>query len=274
MENIKLFIIEDEYLVRELIKKCLNWYELNIEIVGESGYPDEALELIDKSKPDIILSDICMPIKDGIEVCEEVVQKYPDIVIIMLTGYDKFEYAKRSVRLGAFDFILKPIDDLILKDTILKASEVIRKSRKQKKYFDRLLEENYRNKISEGNQIINNSDELKEILKGEEHVLINDIKTYIDENTTNEELGLSFIADRFYVNRSYLSRIFKEKFGETFTDYLNNRRITLALTLLQSTNFKAYEIADKVGFSNADYFGKCFKKKMGISVNEFRNRFN
>lgn len=104
---LKVIIVDDEYLIRNLIRMKVNWEEVNMEMVGEAGNAEQALELVDKLKPDIIFTDICMPAMDGIELSRRIVEKYPYIKIIIVTGYDDFEYARSSIKLGISDFILK-----------------------------------------------------------------------------------------------------------------------------------------------------------------------
>lgn len=113
MENsrIRVLIVDDEYLVRNLLRKCINWEYLNMDIVAEAADANEALELVRQHSPDIIITDIYMPIIDGITFSEHVLKNRPDTKIVILTGYDDFNYAQRSIRAGVSDYLLKPIDD-------------------------------------------------------------------------------------------------------------------------------------------------------------------
>ncbi len=122
---LKLIIVDDEYLVRDLFKRCLNWEELNVEIIGEAAGAREALELIDQDIPDIIFTDIYMPYMDGIELSRIIKEKYPWIKIVILTGHEEFEYAKRSIQIGVTDFLLKPIHDDEIKKVVLDLKEKI-----------------------------------------------------------------------------------------------------------------------------------------------------
>lgn len=123
-EKMKLVIVDDEVLIRELLKVCINWEELGVEIVGEASDALEAIELVDSVMPDIVLTDVCMPFMDGIELGKCIIEKYPNIRIVILTGYDEFEYAKRSIKVGISDFLLKPINE----DEIIKViSNIIEK---------------------------------------------------------------------------------------------------------------------------------------------------
>jgi Response regulator containing CheY-like receiver domain and AraC-type DNA-binding domain len=110
-ELLNVLLIDDESLIRDLLRRCICWNEMGMRIVGEAGTAEEAVKLVDRLAPDIIFTDICMPLMDGIEFSRQTLLKYPFIKIIIVTGYDKFDYAKRSIKAGVSDFISKPIDD-------------------------------------------------------------------------------------------------------------------------------------------------------------------
>lgn len=109
-QPLKVLIVDDERLIRNLLKMRINWKELGMEIVGEAASALEALTMIDEIVPDIIFTDICLPCMDGIEFSRVVTEKYPHIRIVVITGHDEFEYAKSCVKLGISDFVLKPIN--------------------------------------------------------------------------------------------------------------------------------------------------------------------
>jgi two-component system response regulator YesN len=93
---------------------------------------------------------------------------------------------------------------------------------------------------------------------------------YIHKNISNSDLTLTRIAKEFCQNPSYLSRIFKQKFGVSFVDYITRTRIETAIYLIRKTDLKSYEVCDKIGISDPNYFSKCFKKYTGMSVNDFK----
>lgn len=115
MEKLKVLIVDDEHLIRNLLKMRIDWEKQGLTIVGEASNAHEALALVEQLQPDIIFTDIYMPSINGIELSERVLEKYPEIKIVVVTGHDEFEYAHQSIKLGIADFILKPIhaSDLI-----------------------------------------------------------------------------------------------------------------------------------------------------------------
>lgn len=99
---------------------------------------------------------------------------------------------------------------------------------------------------------------------------ISDIVQYINSNATDPNLSLTKVASTFYMNPSYLSRIFRQVTGFTFVEYITRTRINIALKLFKETDLKGYEIGEKVGIHDPNYFGKCFKKCTGMSLNSYR----
>ena len=104
----KVLIVEDEFIMRQGMKHMIEWEKEGFTIVGEATNGQEALELIDTLKPHIIISDIVMPILNGVDFSKIIQEKHPDIQIIILSSYDNFEYVKDTFLNGAIDYILKP----------------------------------------------------------------------------------------------------------------------------------------------------------------------
>ncbi len=127
---IKVVIVDDEYLERNLLKKCIDWTSLNMKIVGEAQDATEALDLICRESPDILFTDIQMPGTDGIGLSEFAFKKFPEIHVVVITGFDKFEYAQRSIKAGISDFLLKPIDGEEVQRTAVKLKKRIENDRK------------------------------------------------------------------------------------------------------------------------------------------------
>lgn len=261
---IKVMIVDDEYLIRNLIKNCIDWNKIGIDIIAEASNAVETLNLINKEKPNIILTDINMPMTDGLDMSKCILEKYPDIKIIVITGYNEFEYAKRSIKIGVSDFILKPIDEDELQSSILKLKkEILAEHSKTREYKD------IKEKMVTFNDIINLGDNYE----AEDKTLnVEQIKRFIVKNISNRDLSLKLVADYFYVNSSYLSRIFKEKTEETFSEYIMNTKMKIAIEMLNNSNAKAYEISKKIGIDDPNYFSNWFKKYTGVSIKEYKKQ--
>ena len=106
----RVFLVDDEFLQRALVKKTVDWNSLGMEICGEAEDGEEALKKILEEKPDILIMDINIPYMNGIEVSKKVKVIFPEIQVIILTAYGEFEYAREALSFGAVSFVLKPLD--------------------------------------------------------------------------------------------------------------------------------------------------------------------
>jgi len=113
---------------------------------------------------------------------------------------------------------------------------------------------------------------ITEALSSKNNSTVAQIKNYLDENFKDIELTLKVVADKFYINSSYLSRIFKKGTGISFSEYLTKIRIENATIMLKIEDYKAYQLAQMVGIPDPNYFVKCFKKITGISFAEYKNK--
>lgn len=525
---LKVMLVDDEENERNLLRICINWNELGMEIIGEASSAREALDTLDEINPDIIITDIRMPFMDGLEFSKIVVETYPYIKVMVLTAHEEFEYAKEGIKVGVADFLLKPIKRSELKNALTNLKNKIESERLYKNEFNELkkqLEDNFpyikerflnelvqnsllteylENKLSyfsledfkhfvqvalieyentdkevfeeqkvllgmkcteiikkyfkednrieiftdNGQRIVilsgNDNIELIECCEQIKAMIINRLKCYVSigvgnvycdikdlkrsyseacealnykvlygknnvisfadtninenswstntdeiskigfyvktgigekaieqvhlifkdfyhtglksidqiritsinivtvllnaitelglnyndiftdgslpydkilkidtvpdmdnyitgiitdivnsvkvirtrktnkviseiidsmqENLENPDLSLSSIAKEFYLNSSYLSRTFKQETGCTFVEYLTKLRIEKALNLFKETELMLYEVAEKVGIPDPNYFGKCFKKYVGMSVNDYKKQ--
>lgn len=125
---IKVLIIDDEPIIREGLRRTIDWRRLQCDVVGEAENGVEALEKIDRLIPDIIITDIMMPGLNGLEVTRYIRENHPNTKIIFLTGYNNFNFAQQAIKLGAFDFVLKPTNSSELENTIASARDQIIRS--------------------------------------------------------------------------------------------------------------------------------------------------
>lgn len=519
--SIKVLLVDDEKLERVLIRNGYDWEGNGFEIVGEAGSGEEAMEYMLHRKPQIVLTDISMPHMDGLELSEKILDFDPSCRIIIVTGYREFDYARRAVKIGIEDFLLKPVNISEVAELAGKIKEKIQQEEKEvraaeelkasvladqdivmESFFQRLVErriaeeearrklmlyncenimqgctclnikrkedeeegvstkhnqvialikeQNYQNVIcfthymqnillyftgsddgkieevaralhealgnrlgiaatigiSQWNQgfsgiadafeesqkalsaavflgrdrcvtyqeyeeVMNQNKNKKEIdwenflfavhnclydkvedyrneyvdlirsagvtdmeylrlmtmnmltragstlnkygmslsqLMGEEtlykevrHInsvdeissylervierimeyhesrkrkqgnkVVEEAAAYIGENLFNPELSLRLVAANIYSNESYLSRVFKKEKGISLIEYILKKRIEESIRLLNTTDLKVYEIAERIGFRDSHYFSICFKKLMGVTVKEFK----
>lgn len=124
MNLYKVILVDDEEEIRKGIIRKIRWEELGFLIVGEAENGLEALEVIEKTSPDLVISDIKMPFMDGIKLTSEIHERFPTIKVIILSGFDDFEYAREALRLGVIRYILKPINSIEM-NTLLREIKVV-----------------------------------------------------------------------------------------------------------------------------------------------------
>ena len=138
---IKVFLVEDEYAIREGIKKSVDWEKDGFELVGEAGDGEVAFPKILKSKPDILITDIRMPFMDGLELSKLVKKELPGIRIVVLSGYDDFNYAKEAISIGVEEYILKPVSGDNLMKELKRIAETIISERQEEEVRQKYLKE-------------------------------------------------------------------------------------------------------------------------------------
>lgn len=141
MNEIKVFLVEDEMVIRRGIKNSIDWEKEGYIFCGEASDGELAYPMIIKEKPDILITDIRMPFMDGLELCKLVKKELPDIKILILSGYDEFDYAKEAIRLGVTEYLLKPISSGKLLEALNGVSESIRREKEDKDLVHKYMEE-------------------------------------------------------------------------------------------------------------------------------------
>jgi len=227
-------IVDDEYLVRQLLRMSVNFKAHGFAIVAEASDGEEALSIIEEQEIDVVFVDICMPVMDGITLSREIKKYNKDIEIIILTGHGDLTRARESIHIGVSDFLLKPVKIADVNQALVKL-----------------------------NGTFSNVSYIKS-------KLIRQVINWIMDNLDNPELSLHLAAATFFVSNSYLSRKFKQEIGETFKNYLLKLKINKAKELIETTELLNYQIAEKVGIDNPNYLCYCFKKIVNLSMTEYR----
>lgn len=403
----KMIVIDDEYLVRLGIRETIDWKVHQIEIVGEADNGLEGLRLIETLKPDIVLTDIKMPVMDGIELIKRI--KDYDCIPVILSGYKDFDYAKETLENGAYSYLLKPIDNDELVAVVTQALRKLLDQRKKNRYLQhldyqlphlgkRLLKQLVEGAFNELEEVLHSlrlyeiplpeegrliyaeaydvdrlykEEDVKEALatfysllsgrlekEGIDHFGFSDeselvllVKGITDRelaerieacliryeqdhrvvlsigisdpyvclshlpkhyeqavqasrsklfptlNTVSvynshikkykpqviqamkyiadhyhENLTVKAVADALYISDSYLMHLFRENVGKTFNEVLTEYRMLMAKKLLLTHQYKVYEIAEMVGYSDVKYFSQVFRKYEGMSPSEFAER--
>ncbi len=134
----KVFLVDDEVVIREGIRESFPWDETPYTLVGEAPDGEMALPMIRDTNPDIVITDIKMPFMDGIELCRMLRTQMPWIGIIILSGYDEFEYARQCLQLGVMEYLLKPIDSEELRKNLDKVRVRLEEEKKQREHAESL----------------------------------------------------------------------------------------------------------------------------------------
>ncbi|GIO15151.1 hypothetical protein J19TS2_47060 [Cohnella xylanilytica] len=257
---LKIMVIDDEEHIRLGIAKILSKYPGGVEIAGQHANGLDALLQLSGMGPDdldVVVTDIEMPMMDGLKFIEQAKAKLPCLTIILLSGYNDFEYARRAMRAGAADYLLKPMDK----------AEVFR-------LLDRIRDAKEAAAERAGAGAPGSA-----AAAGEAHAAPSaspaastaDRICRLIDREYNRDIDLKYIADAVGFNASYISKLFSREKGETITDYLNRVRIDKAKQFLKDhPGLKVYEIAHIVGYGDKIYFQKLFKRMVGVTPLEYR----
>ena len=254
----KVLIVEDEDIIRKGLMFMVNWQEAGCVVVGEGVDGQDGLEKIRENRPDIVIVDINMPVKDGLAMLEESIGQYGYDAIIV-SGYSEFEYARKAIGLGVTEYLLKPVNFNELYDAL---DKIIRKQTAAARLRDDMKQIDMEKKklgILDGISC----DKVKE---GNRYVEF--MMDYIKEHYYSR-VSLTDVSEQCGMSCTYLGSKFKSDTGYTFNDFLNRYRMQKAVELLKENKYKVYEIADLVGFSDYKYFIKVFKKYVGCSPVKF-----
>ncbi len=140
MELYKVIFADDEQVVRQAVLNCVNWEECGFTVVGDASHGEEALELSEKLKPDLVITDIKMPHMDGLELCKNLKMLLPTVKTVILTGFDDFEYAKQAISLNVLEYVLKPVNSHEFMQILKKVKKTMDEEAEKRRDIERLTE--------------------------------------------------------------------------------------------------------------------------------------
>jgi len=245
MELYKLLVVEDEAIIRRGLVHTISWESVGFRVIADAADGKKALKCIELEQPDVILTDIRMPIMDGLELMSIVNERYPQIRQVVLSGYGDFSYAQHAIQCGVLAYILKPTKD----EEIYQAFQKVRN-------------------ILDSGAVSISRRPLQERKRPMDPV-IQRVEEYLDEKFS-EKVTLEDVSKIAYMNPSYFSTFFKQKTGRSFKEYLTELRMEKARELVLTSSLKAYHIAVMVGYDDARYFAKLFRDTFGKSIAEMR----
>lgn len=355
-------IVDDMEIMRKQLKGLEVWGEkTGFVISAEAKDGQEAIKKLRENKMDLVITDIRMPIVDGVELLKKIISEELSYCVVFLSEYTEFEYARQGIVYGAFDYIVKPANQDKIERLLVKVKEYIEKKKIEKEKIKN-LESKFQEKvdffyepedlmriiklfkeidikvIKVSGEVIDKIEavvsydlfkisyilnkitveligELKEIypwlasfvnldeyserdfsntssskkskeifLKMIEELIIK-IQYFFPGNEINcmtrnicrfvlenveKQVSIKTIADQMFLNQSYLSTLFKDKTGISLIEYMTMVKMESAKILFLDSEIKNYEVAYKLGYKDVEYFGRVFKKHVGITPSEFK----
>jgi two-component system response regulator YesN len=251
---INILLVEDEEIIRTGLKSLIAQVSGDFQIAKEAANGREALEYLQKEAPDFLITDIRMREMDGLTLTAKVRERYPHMPILIISGYGDFEYARQAIRYGVSDYLLKPIDRLMLVSVL-----------------DR-IRRGFGQKTGGPLATVNETDAdtaSKPLKNDDRRKLIRKVKEYIQDNP-DKDLRLQVLADYINLNSAYLSQLFKQETNTHLSDFITQVRMERAKYLLASTDLKIYDVARLSGYQSPKHFMLLFKQQVGMTPGAYR----
>lgn len=244
----QVLLVDDEPAILDAEKRAIKRKTTGFEVIGEAYSVDQAIALIEKQKPDVVLTDMKMPKKLGVELIKYISElEDAFIVCIAVSGHADFDYVHDAFLYGAFDYMLKPMDPEKVSELFIR--------------IERLLEKR--------NQPNNQTKLMTPKLTGEKQ--IEEIEKYIHRHIA-EDTSMLRICSRFAISQPYLSKMFKKHKSCTYNEYVTKVKMDLAREYLKE-NYLIGEVADMLGYADQFYFSKVFKSEVGLSPKDYKKKY-
>lgn len=357
----RVMIVDDMDIIRLELRRLPVWGgKSGFYIFQEAKSGEDALNKLFEEPADVVITDIKMPKIDGIELLEQIIENKLCSCVVLMSDFSEFAYARQGIKLGAFDYLVKPVTEEDLNSLLERACEFLSNRKREIEHLKRLEtaleeknDENFsREDILHVTGFIQNGDiraidavshlsgriisamdsdvtkaegALKKLFQKILDELINDnswLTKFMDNSTLNDteayqlnisharacikdkiekitlifnrlqygfkdrditwqacrhvlenidrNVSLKTVAEHMFMNKTYFSEVFKQKTGIAFIEYLTMVKMERAKVLLSSNCMKTYEVAEKIGFKDVEYFSRVFKKYTGLSPAKFR----
>lgn len=230
---IPVLIVDDNKLERQGIRFLLEKLEYSLEIT-ECTNGIDALEKIKEQHFELLITDIKMPIMNGVDLIRQMREFNQTLQVIVLSGYDDFNYARELLKANVIDYLLKPINPTEFQICVTQILNQImtKKPATNDKIIDKVLS--------------------------------------IMHHEFDRDLTLEHLATCVFLSPNYLSILFKKEMNIGINKYLNNFRLEKACSLLSDSNMKVIDISKYVGFDNPSYFNRLFKNTYGVTPSSYR----
>lgn len=265
----KLLIADDEYEIRNGLFRYFPWNDVGFEAVGQVENGKQAIDFIKNNPVDIILCDIMMPIMTGLEMAEYLHREHPEIKICFLTAYKDFSFAQKAVSLNAIQYVLKSSNSAELLDIFRKIKPAMDEDRMAKAAPASFPAFPLHAGNGEAEQVPMADLYSCDNVNGQINRIIAEIRQYVYKHYATA--NLEEIAQIIYMSPNYISKIFKQKTKQNFSDFLLQVRMEKSAELLLDLRYKIYEVSEMVGYKYVKNFSRTFKEYYKVSPREFHN---
>lgn len=246
----RILIADDEPIERTIIERMINRnFPENVEIVKAIN-GREAVKLYGEKQCQIALLDIEMPGVNGLDAADAIRKIDKDAVIIFITAFDEFDYAKRAIHVHALEYLLKPVSEEELVANLEEAIWLTQKTEKKKPVLKADLQQNHHENIKM-------------------NAVAENIREYIAKHY-KEDISLQDVAGSMNYSDAYFCKIFKQCFDKSFLVYLTEYRVEKAKALLADMSINIKDVSAEVGYRDSNYFARVFKRREGITPTEYR----
>ena len=245
INNYNVLLADDEHYLLQSLRRLFAQCAEDFRIVAEAADGAQALELLEQHDIHVVITDIRMPVMDGLALARAIHEKYPQILTVILTGYMEFEYAREAIQAGACDYLLKPVKEEDLENALASL-----RTRLQQMYE---LPETSAPGYQSGQESVQQAAKFMQ-----EHYM--------------EDIDIGSLADSLGFHSAYLTRLFNRYVGETPLKYLTGIRIREAKKLLNDSTLTIAEVGERVGYPDQFHFSKTFRKATGMNPSAFRKQ--
>ena len=249
----KVLLVDDEKIVLDGLRRFVDFTGEGFEVAGQATGCDEALAFLATQPVDLVITDISMPEKSGLDLIRALRQMTPEVLTLILSAYSEFAWAQEALRLGAVDYLNKPINFDLMSESL----------RRVKARLDEQARKSRLDSVVSALELPREADASGEMVER--------VKRYLEAHFS-QNITLETLAAAFFVSPVYLSRLFKKKTGQNYVHYLTLLRMRRALTLLATTDLKVAEIAELIGYENPRYFARLFKNHTGDTPQAYREK--
>lgn len=341
----RILIVDDDHVICRCLQREIDWARIGCAQPEIAYNGVDAMQIMEKVKPEIVISDIRMPVMDGTVLCRQIYEKYPDTVILILSAYEDFKVAQLALRYNVKGYILKPLNrkSLIIIEEMVKSAvrrksnlELCRKivSNGYSDYLEKIIVDNnvtaleeflsqlsriaedaaagnmniwmnvltpitgyrYKKRNTDSKLLFEEERQMKEILgrletsqkisyirekylaaMNEEHNqngnIIWEIQKVIKEEFAEPDLNVNRLGDMFHMSPVYLGSLFVERTGVKLMDYITEKRLEYACEQLRSSTLPVKDIAEASGYPDSSYFARVFRRKVGMSPVDYRQKY-